>query len=658
MKKHLLFTLLALVMIIQAGISQTYIWGGPGDKNSEFNGGLNDWTVKAISPNDNALWIWEADGKPDKGAYSGKANQQAIQSPSVSNGAMVFDSDFYDNAGTPGNFGKGIAPSPQVGELISPTFSCAGRTSVWLKFNQYFRQYQSTTNIAVSIDGGATWKDPITFNGDIPLNSATAPNSQILYDITSIAAGHANVKIKFIFNADYYYWVIDDVYVLEAPAGDPKIMGTWYSPMHYGIPQNMANRDSMYFIMDVNNTGGQALTGVEGKVTLYNDNLQKVFYTESKTFDLEKQDTFRVLFNSFMPTHDLDTGLYVVLYEVISEQAATATGKEFVQYFRIYPNLFAKKEGSLNVYNTKCRNTDSTVDAGVSFQGSGTAGPIYDAYNLNYYKLGDWVTNPNFHVRAVSSTISNAMSGSGNISYPGTIRVFELADTLDNLLWNFDFTDGIGLDGKESKQLKYIGYGFKQIENVANYAYVDVDVTDLDENGYIELKPNGKYFVAALWEKGTRYYHAYDNTNSGGNKRFYYFLNNLYQTVSYVYTSNDQRFYLIGEDYGAWVIDLNLQIWGDFKSASEDQLLPANTVTLLENPVRNVLSVDLDFENSIDQATMVIHDLNGSIIDMRNVYNLKQSTETFQVGNFPAGQYIFTIFTKDKLLSKKFVVIK
>ena len=45
MKKHLLFTFFALVLIIQAGISQTYIWGGPGDKNSEFNGGLNDWTV-------------------------------------------------------------------------------------------------------------------------------------------------------------------------------------------------------------------------------------------------------------------------------------------------------------------------------------------------------------------------------------------------------------------------------------------------------------------------------------------------------------------------------------------------------------------------------------------------------------------------------------
>jgi hypothetical protein len=657
MKKHLLFTFLALVLMIQSGMTQTYIWGGPGDKNTEFNGGLNDWVTVGISPNDKAVWEWKANGKANKGAYYG--TRPAIASPSVANGAVAFDSDYYDNGGTAGAFGLGPAPSPQKGELISPTFSCAGHTTVWVQFNQYFRNYEGGTFLAVSIDGGTTWRDPITLNSDIPQYSGiTSPDAKGLVDISAIAAGHANVKIKFIWDGDYYFWILDDVSVITAPAGDPKIMGTWYSPMHYGIPQNMANRDSMYFIMDVNNVGGQALTGVEGKVTLYNDNLQKVYYTESQTFDLGIQDTFRVLFSSFMPKHDIDTGLYVVLYEVISEQAATTSGKQFVQYFRIYPNLFAKKEGNLNVYNTKLRDSDASPDGGVSFQGSGTAGPIYDAYNLNYYKLGDWVENQNFHVRAVSATIANAMSGTGNISYPGTIRIFELPDTLDNLLWNFDFLDGIGLDGKESKQLTYIGYGFKQIENVANYAYVDVDVTDLDENGYIELKPNKKYFVAALWEKGTRYYHAYDNTNGSSNKRFFYFFDNLYQTVSYIYTSNDQRFYLVGEDYGAWVIDLNLQVWGEYTSASEDQLLPANSVILHENPVRNVLSVDLNFENSIDHATMVIHDLNGSIIDMRNVYNLKESTETFQVGNFPAGQYVFTIFTKDKMLSKKFVVIK
>jgi hypothetical protein len=656
MKTSSLFSILVVLLLFNQGNTQSYIWGGPGDNNSEFNGGLNDWTVVAVNPNANALWVWEADGKADKGGYWN--NRNAIKSPSVSNGAMVFDSDFYDNAGIQGNQGKGIAPGSQTGELISPVFSCTGHTSVWLKFNQYYRNWKSTPKFSVSIDGGTTWATPITLNGDIKLNFSTTENSQILYDISNLAAGHANVRIKFIWEGEYYFWIIDDVAIIDTPAGDPKIMGTWYPPMHYGIAQNMANRDSMYFIMDVNNTGGKALTGIEGKITLYNDNLQKVFYTESKTFDLGINDTFRVFFDSYMAPANLDTGLYVALYEIKTDQAATTNGKSFIQYFRIYPNLFDRTEGGKNIYKTRFRNTDSSLDGGVSFQGSGTAGPIYDSYNINYYKMGDWVESPNYKISAVSTTLSVTMGTTGDlISYPGTIRVFELADTLDNLLWNFDFLDGIGLDGKESKQLFYVGYGFKQIENVAKYANVDVEITDLDENGYLDLKPNKKYFVGALWEKGTRYYQGYDNTNGSGNKRFFYYLNNLYQTVSYTYVSNDQRFYVLGSDYGAWAMDLNIELSG-FTNTSEDQLLPANSVTIQENPLRDVLSVDLQFENSIDHATIVIHDLKGSIIELRNVYNLKESTETFQVGSFPAGQYVFTIFTKDKMLSKKFVVIK
>ena len=654
MKKHLLFSLLVLVLILKTGFSQTVIWPVTTDdkKSSEFNGGLNDWTTSGTPAT--AVWVWKANGKADQGTYWN--NRPAIKSPSVSNGVALFDSDYYDS--------KNVAKAPHTSYLISPTFSCVGSSGVYLQFNQYFRQFASTTSVEVSIDGGTSWVLAKEVNETLAYNVETSTESKLLVPLPAVVDNQANVKVRFVYAPSpdddrcYYFWMIDDVAIVTDIPGDPNILGTWYPSMHYGIPHKMANRDSMYFIMDVNNVGGQALTNIEGKVTLFNDNLQKTYYTESKNFDLGIQDTFRVFFTSFMPKHDIDTGLYVVQYEVITDQAATTNGKKYIQYFRIYPHLFDRKVGGQDVTKTKFRDTDASSDGAVSFQGSGTAGPVYDAYNLNYYKMGDWVVNPNLKVRAVSSSISVTLGGTGKVSYPGTIRVFELADTLDNLLWNFDFLDGIGLDGKDSKQLTYVGYGSKTIENVDNYSFNDVEITDLDENGYLDLKPNKKYFVAALWEKGTRYYHAYDNTNGSGNKRYFYFFNNLYQTVSYVYSSNDQRFYLLGDDYGAWIIDLNLEIYQPFKTNNPDLLLPENTVRLHQNPVRNVLAVDVNFENNIDHATMVIHDLNGSVIDMRNIYNVNQTTETFQVGNFPSGQYIFTIFTKDKMLSRKFVVTK
>ena len=81
--------------------AQAVLWGGAGDPNGEFNGGLNDWTVAALSDPD-ALWVWNATGDALDGAYS--SGSGAINSPSVSNGAAVFDSDFYDNGGMPDSF--------------------------------------------------------------------------------------------------------------------------------------------------------------------------------------------------------------------------------------------------------------------------------------------------------------------------------------------------------------------------------------------------------------------------------------------------------------------------------------------------------------------------------------------------------------------------
>lgn len=663
MKKHLLFSFLAFVLFLQLGMSQTYIWGGPGDKNSEFNGGLNDWTVKAVSPNANALWVWEADGKADKGAYSGKANARAIASPSVANGAMVFDSDFYDNAGTAGNFGAGVAPGAQIGELISPTFSCAGKTSVWLKFNQYFRNYKATPKVAVSADGGATWKTPITLNGNIALNASTTTDSEILLDLSADAAGYANVKIKFIWEGEYYFWIVDDVYVLESTPADPQILGTWYPSMHYGIPQYMSNRDSMYFIMDIANPTTTGRNGIEANVTLYNYDLQKVFYTDSRTFDIGAKDSTRVYFDSYMLPSDCDTGLYAVEYEILGDDFGTVTGKLHTQYFRIYPEIFNRDEGSCKVYTTRYRNVDDTYS-------SGYWGGSNERYNINFYKMGDWAENKNVTVKAVSSTFAVSLDGSDLVSYPVKLTLHEISDSIDNLMWRFNFVDGLGLEDKASEQLTLVGYGYHNVENVEDGSKQTLPLYDIntDEDG-VKLVPNRKYFIACYWPEGLTLYQAADNSNSSGSSRYYYRWDNdvmdgdtLFggQYVSYTYSPADGRFYIptgTGSITLVYGLDLNLEVWR-CTNLTQDELLPENALNIIQNPVSDKLSVNVKFDSNVDKATLLIYDLNGSLLNMRNIYNTDNASEEFKTGNYPAGEYIITLFTKDKLISKKFVVVK
>lgn len=188
------------------------IWGGE-TTEGDFNGGMNGWSVNAISDPD-ALWVWEPDSKADLGAFSKNSGDLGILSPSVADGAMVFDSDFYDNNGNQNNPGGGIAPAPQTSELISPIIDISGITfQPVVQFHQYFRQYQSTTSLFFSTDGGATWSAPVNLNTDIDVNKATAR-----FDVKSIpVVGFLptnEFRIKFRINGNYYFWIIDDVRIL------------------------------------------------------------------------------------------------------------------------------------------------------------------------------------------------------------------------------------------------------------------------------------------------------------------------------------------------------------------------------------------------------------------------------------------------------------
>ncbi|MEZ4906937.1 MAG: T9SS type A sorting domain-containing protein [Saprospiraceae bacterium] len=92
--------------------------------------------------------------------------------------------------------------------------------------------------------------------------------------------------------------------------------------------------------------------------------------------------------------------------------------------------------------------------------------------------------------------------------------------------------------------------------------------------------------------------------------------------------------------------------------STKDQLLDEETFNFDQNPTNDVLKVNINFADYVDHATLVIHDVNGAIIDVRNMYNEKESVQNIKVGTLPAGEYIATLFTNDKLLSKKFVVTK
>jgi hypothetical protein len=187
------------------------------DSNSLANIGWSALTVYDSSGGNmpgNAYWSRNLLGYSE-GAYWSDTNP--VASPSQANGIAIFDSDYMDNNGIAGNFGQGVSPSAHRGELISPPIDLSGYTdeSIMLKFYSLYRNFQiDELSIAASTDNGTSWGPAVdyrTYQADVSEGFVYVPFP------AGTLAGVINltqVRIKFIFEGDYYFALVDDVTVM------------------------------------------------------------------------------------------------------------------------------------------------------------------------------------------------------------------------------------------------------------------------------------------------------------------------------------------------------------------------------------------------------------------------------------------------------------
>ena len=229
-----------------------------------------------------------------RGAYAGPAGtgQLPIQSTTAANGFVVFDSDFLDNAGIAGNFcGTGaLACAPHVANLETGVINLLGHPTVDLLFTQYYRRFAGAggvqtvpaTYLDFSTDGGVTWSGNVTLNAGIAVNSATTRNSAIAVSIGQYVGNQANVKIRFRFDGDYYFWQMDDIKIISTPKNRLTFTaGSDGSPAQdivYGANQESARMGRMTLkqvrpiAFDANcfNSGQNAQTNVKLQMKIFN----------------------------------------------------------------------------------------------------------------------------------------------------------------------------------------------------------------------------------------------------------------------------------------------------------------------------------------------------------------------------------------------------
>jgi len=616
-------------------------WGGASEPNSTFNGGLNGWSASGITcggsvSKDSAKWYFCPNGTlPNKGAYQGAGG--VINSPSKADGAMGFNSDFLDNGGVAGAFGKGICPTPHAAYIESPSLNCTGQPSVELRFYQAIREFYADQRIDVSNDGGATWVGyPI--NTEIGANSAHL-NTQVAVNISKTAANQANVKIRFVYDirpsnsSGYYYWVVDDIQLWSMPDNNLSLRNAYMSAANYQTPEFSIKTDTFQFIADIQNIGFKTQKNVVVKAEVLKGS--SVIYTDSITVDsiapglqstitngsfLEpNSDSSFVLSRLWAPGNALkaDTATYSIRYSVNAANQVDEKPADNVKSlpFKVSTFSFSKDDGK----------NGGTIRL---------ASPAGDHWSVGaVYTMGKYAGKISF--RDVLFNCSRATADGNLASTSASLYIAEINSNVESNFANLNTTDEVSFDPTADLYAR----GLNEITFKAKFSdTLIINPTDIDDGvSKVVAKEGTRYLVFVKYADNLTYQGfstSYKNYSVGN----HFLYNGTWSTVGFGSARQP-------------VIRVNV----DLESANDDIALADNVLKLYPTPADKEITAEVNFDKATE-ATLLIADYTGKIISMKDYDGLTNDKLTINTSDFTSGAYLMRIGTKEGTKTIKFVV--
>ncbi|MEW5763510.1 MAG: hypothetical protein ACOYXN_04005 [Acidobacteriota bacterium] len=164
---------------------------------------------------------WSLEDGGDAGQTWTTANPAERPLPEGMSGYVeILDSDHYGEGGI------------QEDSLVSPSLDCTDAVSVDLTFRSFLWAFQTgheeSAFVDVSTDGGTTWQTVETWRvsvgnppaGGFPPEADPGESVPVVLDLSDLAAGHSDVRVRFRYLGHYgYYWMVDDVKVAAWESG-------------------------------------------------------------------------------------------------------------------------------------------------------------------------------------------------------------------------------------------------------------------------------------------------------------------------------------------------------------------------------------------------------------------------------------------------------
>lgn len=594
----------------------------------DFSNGLTNWTNQG-GPigTGNPVPIWEYRGvstTPDTGVGTrGAYGDVRLESLTWNNGFVIFDSDYLDNNGIAGNFGGGAVPAPHYGELISPVIDLSGTANVQMEFYQYFRQFNSLTEIMLSNDGGATWIDTINVNPNIATNNATDINSYKVFDISTVAGNQSQFRFKLSFRDDggsYYNWQVDDIRIIEAPLNDLAILPSFTDAQgfifrstiiaddrdaDYGfIPANQVQDVTFQTIVENLGLADQPNTNVAYNVTgpnTYTGSAQATTATAGGVFSFD---------NSGTPFNPTATGLYEVTMTVSSDSVDRD------------PDPFRPNN---NEFSSDFNLTDSAM--GVARMRStsrlGTS---------SFTQGEDGIRFGNLIELTQQDTLTSVTLGLSAITRPGATVYITVRDTLPNFVGNVqsDFPNIL----MESEF-----YTITAEDSINGFATIPIPelINSAPQNRV--LTPDWYIVSAELYSSGGTTHIAI--LDDGTVEQPWY--------ATLFFYAPDQHWYSNGNA---------LQIWANFGSTADGNIgIEEQEVSfsLTPNPAKHNVQLNLNAQEATD-FHVVITNISGQVMKSEVFNDVNAINQSLDVSELSAGLYTVQVRANNDVITKKLVI--
>ena len=193
--------------------SATVIW------SEDFSNGFpSDWsrtTSNTTGGFATCNWQWSLDGSWGYwNGNQGSSANAAINSTTGSNGFLISDIDSANHY----SYGQ---PSGSTYEYIDSYFTTSaintvGYPNVSLEFEHSFR-FNNSVNLEVLVSSDSISWTPFFVQGSATNNQASANPEYLSLNISNIAGNQSTVYIKIGWSARVYFWMIDDMKIVETP---------------------------------------------------------------------------------------------------------------------------------------------------------------------------------------------------------------------------------------------------------------------------------------------------------------------------------------------------------------------------------------------------------------------------------------------------------